>query len=394
MCITIMRNILRYSFAPVGAMVAICAVVIGTISFTLMTHVGASDNTRGKDRLVTIHDRGNERVILTNATTIRQALGEADIILDGNDTVEPALGEKLVANSYYVNIYRARPVIVVDGAIRQKIMTPFQTADKIAEDAGLDLHDQDKTSLNATQDIVAEGAGTELTIDRATPFTLGLYGKKEQAYTQGKTVAEMMQEKNIVLGPNDAVSVDQSTPITAGMSVDIWRNGKQTITEDKQIPFEVEKIQDADREIGYREVKTPGVKGKKSITYEVELQNGKESSRKEIQSVVLEQPKKQVEIVGTKRKAFGGNCDSWIAGAGINDLANAHYLIGKESNCNPYSVNRSSGACGVGQALPCSKTGCEMGDGACQTKWMNSYVMGRYGSWAAAADHHRRTGWY
>lgn len=377
-----------------GVMVAVCAVIIGTISFTLMTHVGASDNTRSKDRLVTIHDRGNERVILTNAVTIRQALQEADIILDGNDTVEPALGEKLVANTYYVNIYRARPVIVVDGAIRQKIMTPFQTADKIAEDAGLDLHDEDKTSLRATQDIVAEGAGTELSIDRATPFTLGLYGKKEQAYTQATTVGDMLKEKNITLGPNDAVSVNAQTAIVAGMTVDIWRNGKQTITEDKEIPFETEKIQDADREVGYHEIKTPGVKGKKSVTYEIETQNGKESSRKEIQSVVLEQSKKQVEVIGTKRKTFGGTCDQWIASAGITDLSNAHYLIGKESGCNPYAVNRSSGACGVGQALPCSKTGCEMGDGECQTKWMNSYVLGRYGSWAAAAAHHRAKGWY
>jgi len=389
-----MKSILRYSFAPMGAMIAVCAVMIGTAYFALMTHAGASDNTRGKDRLVTIHDRGGERVILTNATTIRQALQEADIALDGNDTVEPSLGEKLVANTYYVNIYRARPVIVVDGAIRQKIMTPYQTADKIAEDAGLDLHDEDQTSLRATQDIVSEGAGTELSIDRATPFTLGLYGKKEQAYTQAATIADMLKEKNIILGPNDAISLDQQAPVAAGMTVEIWRNGKQTVTEDKEIPFEIEKIQDADREVGYREVKTPGVKGKKSVTYEIEMKNGKESSRKEIQNVTLEQPKKQVEIIGTKRKNFGGNCDQWIAAAGINDLANAHYLIGKESGCNPYAVNRSSGACGVGQALPCSKTGCEMGDGACQTKWMNSYVLGRYGSWAAAADHHRRVGWY
>lgn len=389
-----MRNILRYSFAPVGVVATVCAVMIGMISFALMTHVGASDNTHGKDRLVTIHDRGNERVILTNATSIRQALDEAGVALDGNDTVEPALGEQLVANSYNVNIYRARPVIVVDGPVRQKIMTPYQTADKIVEDADIELHDEDETTLRAAADLVAEGASTELHIDRATPFTLGLYGRKEQAYTQATTVADMLKEKNITLGANDKVSVDQSMPITAGMTIDIWRNGKQTITEEREIGFETEKVQDADREIGYHEVKTPGVKGKKSVTFEIEMRDGKEYARKEIQNVVIEQPKKQVEIIGTKRKTFGGSCDEWIAGAGITDLANAQYLIGKESRCNPYAVNRSSGACGIGQALPCSKMDCEMGDGACQVKWMNSYVMGRYGSWKAAADHHRRMGWY
>jgi len=83
-----------------------------------------------------------------------------------------------------------------------------------------------------------------------------------------------------------------------------------------------------------------------------------------------------------------------MAGAGITDLANANYLVGEESGCNPYAVNKSSGACGIGQEYPCGKSGCELGDGACQMRWMNDYVLGRYGSWANAAEKHRTSGWY
>ena len=67
---------------------------------------------------------------------------------------------------------------------------------------------------------------------------------------------------------------------------------------------------------------------------------------------------------------------------------------------NPNAVNRSSGACGIGQALPCGKMGAVNSDGTSavspvgQMQWMHNYVIGRYGSWEAAAAHHNATGWY
>lgn len=89
-----------------------------------------------------------------------------------------------------------------------------------------------------------------------------------------------------------------------------------------------------------------------------------------------------------------GSCAEWIANAGITDLVNANELIRRESNCNPNAINRSSGACGVAQELPCGKSGCKLGDGACQIKWMQSYVLARYGSWAKAVAFHNANNWY
>lgn len=89
-----------------------------------------------------------------------------------------------------------------------------------------------------------------------------------------------------------------------------------------------------------------------------------------------------------------GSCASWIKSAGISDVGNAVELINRESGCNPNATNPSSGACGVAQELPCGKSGCSLGDGACQVRWMNSYVLGRYGSWANAVAFHNANNWY
>ncbi len=263
---------------------------------------------RAGEHLVTIHDSGKDKGILTKASTLREAFKASGIRIDPNDLVEPGLDEELVATNYEVNIYRARPITIVDGSVRTKVMSAYQTPQQITEHAGIVLHDEDITDTNATSDIVSEGTGIQMTIKRATPVNFVLYGKRIQAYTQEKTVADMLKKKDVTLGKDDTLSVALTTPITAGMTVELWRNGKQTVTEDQDIAFETEKVQDADHEVGYKEVKTAGENGKKSVTYEIEMKNGIEVGRKEIQSVVTKEAKKQVEIVGTKMtNTFSGS---------------------------------------------------------------------------------------
>lgn len=308
-----MRSLFHIQTIPLTRIFAFIGA--GLLLVTLFTSV-LSASALGQEsstgsRLITVHDRGQDRGVMTNATTLRAAFDEAGIALDKNDLVEPGLDEQLVANNYEVNIYRARPVMVIDGAVRQKVMTPYQTASQITKAAGVELHDEDETTITRSEDIVSDGSGLLLTIDRATPFTLVLYGKKVTAYTQETSVGAMLSSKNITLGKDDTLSVAESTPITNGMSVEIWRNGKQTVTEEQAIAFDTEKIQDADREAGYREIKTPGENGKKNVTYEIEMRNGIEVGRVEIQSVTTQEPKKQVEIVGTKNN-YSGSLNEWL----------------------------------------------------------------------------------
>lgn len=305
-----MKKISRKPTKLYGMFIALlCLFLTGFSVITITAQADAQSlEPAPGERLITLHDGGREKGILTRATTLRQAFQEAAIPVDANDMIEPGLDEKLIASSYEVNIYRARPVTVVDGAIRQKVMSPHQTAKQIAYHAGIELHDEDITKLEANTDMVSEGAGIQLTVTRATEFTFVLYGKSMVAYTQAKTVGAMLKDKGITLGPNDALSVPAATPVTKSMTLQLWRNGKQTITEEQAVPFATEKIKDMDHEVGYREVKTTGEAGAKTVTYEVELQNGKEVSRKEIQSIVTKEPKKQVEIVGGKlSNTFSGS---------------------------------------------------------------------------------------
>lgn len=350
-----------------------------------------------EERLVTIYDRENQKSIVTTALTVADALKQANIKLDDNDIVEPARDEALVAASYRVNIYRARPVIVVDGSTRQKIMTPYQTAKQIAQSAGVTVYPEDNTDLRLTTNMLADGAGLEMVITRAKAINVDLFGKNLVLRTQGKTVNEFLKDKKITLGDKDRVSLPLDTPITEGMSLRVWREGKQTVSEEQSINFDVERIKDADKLVGYKSIRTPGVLGKRNVTYEIEIQNGQEVSRKEIASVVLSPASKQVEVVGSKVAyvpySGSGQKTDWMRDAGIaeSDWGFVDYIIQKESGWNPNSVNRNSGACGLAQALPCSKVPGNPLNPVDNLKWANGYAQTctsyrHYCGWSGAYD--------
>lgn len=84
----------------------------------------------------------------------------------------------------------------------------------------------------------------------------------------------------------------------------------------------------------------------------------------------------------------GTTCNEWKAQAGIPNTHATNTLINNESGCKWWARNRTSGACGIPQAWPCSKLPCPLTEAGavCQLIWMDNYIKGRYGSWEAALN--------
>lgn len=83
----------------------------------------------------------------------------------------------------------------------------------------------------------------------------------------------------------------------------------------------------------------------------------------------------QAKIEEVSTRMFGGHAESFKS------------LAFKESGFNPYAQNEASGACGLPQAMPCSKMNCELGDVSCQVEWMADYIERRYGNPTNALTH-------
>ena len=357
--------------------------------------------------VLTIHDRGDEQVVITKAGTLGEALKLAGIeISAGHDVVEPSLDSELVASNYSINIYRARPITVVDGVVKRNITTAEQTPERIAKAAGITIYSEDQTDFSAPSDVLSNGSSQVMLIDRAAVVQFTLYGKHAEVRTRATTVEEFLKEKSIKIGANDYLSVDKGQAISDGMAIELWREGKQTVTVEEEVDFEIEKVQDANREVGYREVKTPGVKGKRNATYEIEMKNGQEASRTEIASVTIEEPKKQVEIIGaklptptnpTEAQAIGKEM-MLAAGFGEDQWGCLYNLWMRESGWRTTAGNVSSGAYGIPQSLPASKMAA-FGDDyltnpRTQIAWGLSYIKGRYGTPCGGWSSFQAKGWY
>lgn len=359
------------------------------------------------NHLVTIHDRGEERTIVTDARTVREALKEAGVTVSNIDITEPKLDAEMGGEQYNVNVYRARPVVVEDGVARTRVMTAAQSPSGIVSAAGKKLYDEDRTTMQRVDDVVADGGpGLKLSIDRATVFTLVLYGKPIEARTQATTVGDMLEAKGIKLGKDDGVSPAAATPLSAGMSISVWRNGVQTVTLEEAIAMPVRQVKDMSKEPSFKEVQTAGKPGKKQVTYEINMQNGREISRKMIQTVVSEQPAEQVEVIGgklptptnpTENQALGKQM-MLAAGFGESEWPCLYNLWMKESGWRVNAGNPSSGAYGIPQSLPASKMAAYgadyMTNAETQIKWGLNYVKGRYKTPCGAWSSFQRQGWY
>ncbi len=389
-----LSNYFHHTFSqPVLYALGILTVLAGSIYVTSPNIAFADDpSATNAQRLVTIHDNGSEVTIVTRAMTIADALKQANVTVSSQDIVEPAVQEKLEAKSYQVNIFRARPVVVVDGREQIRVMTAEQSPRQIAKLAGIMLYDEDKTEFKRVESVLdGGGAGVRMIVYRATALNFTLYGKQFVARTQATTVDGLLKEKGIKLGTNDGVSPTGSTLISEGMDVKVWRNGKQTVTQEEAVVRPVEEIKDADKSAGVREVREEGADGKRNVTYEIETKDGVEVARVEIASVTTLETVKQVVVVGTKVVLPPGSHTDWMAAAGIaeSDYGYADYIVSHESGWAPTKYNYAgSGAYGLCQALPASKMASAGGDymtnPITQLRWCNGYAIGRYGSWAAA----------
>lgn len=299
---------------------------------------------------VTIYDEDKRLAIKTDAITVREALERANYEIDESDTVEPGLTERITEDNFFINIYRARPVIVTDGATSKYLMTSSYDGKTIAEAAGLTIYDGD-------------------TIETA---------------------------------PNEHFLEAGDASIYK-----ITRNGGRTVTIETPISYSEETVEDDSLDEGASEVRQVGEEGTTTSVYEVNFVDGVEVSRELVSEEVTKEPVNKITAVGSKKAATVNQsippewdtCADWARQAGVSeaDLYSALTLIYHESGCRVDAQN-ASGAYGIPQALPGNKMS-ELGSDwqtnpVTQIRWMAKYVTNRYGGWQQAMNYWWANHWY
>lgn len=340
-------------------------------------------------RVVIISHDHVQQTVPSVEPTVGALLKKLHLTINQGDVVEPALKTAIKQDDFRINIYRAVPVEIIDGSQKSFTFSAATTPRSIAKQNGIQVYPEDQVSTDPVQDFLRDGAiGQTVTINRATPINLNLYGQPLAIRTQAKTVGQLIKEKNIHLAKDDQITPTVNTPVTPGQQVFITRNGVKIQSVTETIAMPVQTISDANLAYGTSAVRQAGSAGQQVVTYQINTQNGKETSRTPIQTVVTVQPVTQIVVKGTN---LGGiKNDMALAGISPNDYSYADYIVSHESGWNPYAQN-ASGAYGLCQALPGSKmasAGADWHDNpVTQLRWCDGYAKSRYGGWAAAYNH-------
>jgi uncharacterized protein YabE (DUF348 family) len=365
----------------------IAGLIIGALLVIGVTLAHDKKTLRPSDsHVVFIFDNGAKQTIDTKALTVGELINKLPLKLIDQDVVEPDKDTPIVEDNFRINIYRARPVTVIDNGIKTVTLTAQKSPRVVAQTAGINIYAEDDAAF-ASGDIKQNILGEKVIIDRATPVGLNLYGTPLTIRTHAKTVAELLKEKQIKMAQGDTLQPDVNTPLTPNTQVFLARFGTKISTVEEEIPAPVQIVPDGTLTLGASAVRQAGSSGKRVVTYQINTTNGQESSRAVLQEVIEQAPVPQIVARGTIVDIAGDKAGIMsAAGISAGDYGYVNFIVSHESGWRPNAAN-ASGAYGLCQALPGSKMATAGGDWATnpitQLRWCNSYAQ-HFGGWAGA----------
>ena len=270
---------------------------------------GGETKSTANSYVVFLYDKGEKQTLDSRSATVGELVEKLPLNLQPEDVVEPSLDTPIVEDNFRVNVYRARPVTVVDTDSRKVTLTAQQSPRIVAENAGLKVFPEDKISF-AAGDINKNILGEQVVVDRATPVILNLYGESLTLRTHASTVGELLAEKKIFLDKNDKVQPKPSTKIKSKMQIFVIRSGTRLKTVTEVVPAPVESVSDQRLTYGTTALRQEGAPGKQVVTYEIQIKNGQEVGRKVIQRVVVVSPVPRIIAVGSQ--PFSGSLQTWL----------------------------------------------------------------------------------
>ncbi len=387
--------------------------VIPVVTFLMLFIISAvafvalgSKTVRPSDsRMVIVYHDKETQVLPTRAQTVKDFVNRTDIPINPGDVVEPSLDTPILDDNFHINIYRARPVTIVDGNHKVATLSAAVEPRTVASEAGISVYPEDDIKTVPVDQAIKDGVvGHEMVVDRATPVAFNLYGTQLNVRTRAKTVGDLLKEKKVALSPDDTLTPSADTPLTANSQVFVTRKGVQIVTAEESIPAPTQYVEDNNLTFGTTAVRQAGVAGKRVVTYQIQTQNGQEIGRTKIQEVIALTAVPQIIARGQAYKVPSDKA-AIMSAAGIaqSDYPYVDYIISRESgwcatkwqgehSCPGYFEPLYSTSAGIGYGLCQSTPAIKMSSAGAdwqsnpvtQLRWCSGYAVGRYGSWGAA----------
>jgi uncharacterized protein YabE (DUF348 family) len=297
------------------------AVVGGTVAYT---HTAKS---------VTLVVDGASDTVTSDARDVRSLLADEGLTLSARDLVSPGPDTPLHGGDR-VDVRFARPLtLTVDGAPHTYWTTQL-TVDAALTALGIRA---DGAQLYPSRFEPLGRTGLGVVLSHPKSVTLVADGRTRALTSSAATVADLLREQGVTVGPNDQLSVLPNAPVVDGLVVALTRIRHQKATVTEPVPAPVVQQPTSGLAAGDQQVVTAGRPGQRTVVYDVLLADGKQTGKTVLSAVIVTEPIAKVVKVGTKPAApSGGSGGGAVAGAdGLNWAA----LARCESGGNPRAVN-------------------------------------------------------
>ncbi len=268
----------------------VMAVLVILTAFTSSAFAGVFNGYE-----VTIYDNLDALTVTTNETEPIRILKNAGVTLSAEDHLDLSAFEQGVGGTITVSRYSTINV-EIDKTVQTYGVYAATVGDALKE-IGATVSEQDEINYALDAPVIN---GMVINIKAAFPVVLNADDSCQSFAVVKGTVADILTQGGVTLGENDYTEPASTTPLEAGMTINVFRVEYADETVDESIPYSTSEIEDDTLTKGSVQVTTAGVNGSKKVNYRVKYVNGIEESREKTGETVVSEPVNEVKSVGTK----------------------------------------------------------------------------------------------
>ena len=190
-----------------------------------------------------------------------------------------------------------KDIVIADGERDINVSTFKSTVEEVLNEKDIVLGPDDMLVTDASLKLKDN---MRIEIKRAKPVMIITQDRDILLHTTVETVGEALNEAGITLGVSYRVEPEVDTLIRDVDNIKIIKVEEEIITETETIPYENETRENPNLEKGLARVITQGREGKKEISIKVIYENGVEVERKVIEENIIQEPVAAVVEEGTK----------------------------------------------------------------------------------------------
>ncbi len=262
----------------------------------LIALVGGGATALAMDKKVTVTVDGQDRILHTYAADVSGALVGAGLVPTPQDRIEPALPTDVVDGDHII-VNRARKLTLIEGGAQRAVWTTADSVEEALRGLGVEAAPSHLSAAPGAA-IPLSGMSLQLTIPRAVALTDGT-GAPEQVTTTASTVAGLLAERGIELGPDDVSEPKGDAALSDGATVQVVRNGVGEVVEVRPIAPPEKVVEDPELPRGRKVVVEKGKPGEQTAIMRVQVRNGREVRREQVRAGGSTAPTPRVVKLGT-----------------------------------------------------------------------------------------------